>query len=108
MRAITVTTPRRYMVADTLERSLTMYTADQIPAPEKEICFMGNITTEQIPVPDKEPLRQELEDFLKAIQEEKPPIVDGNRALAAMKVLELVRESVMKSKSREISSEIQA
>jgi len=89
-RSITVTTPRRYLVADTLERTLTVYTADQLPAMETGLCLMGNIRREEIPVPDEEPLRREIDDFLQSVRTGIPPLVDGERALKAMRVLDRV------------------
>jgi len=94
VRSLTVTTRRRYMVADTLSRSLAVYTADDLPALADGVCFMGNIRMESVDVPDEEPLRRELEDFFQAIQGRKPPLVDGRRGLAALSALEVVRKAL--------------
>jgi predicted dehydrogenase len=94
MRTITVTTPRRFLVADTLDKTLQMHTAEQLPAMDDGLCLMGAIREETIPVPDQEPLRQELEDFFRAVKEEAPPIVHGERALAAMETLDLLARSI--------------
>ena len=97
VRALTVTTPTRQFVADTLGHSLTMYSAEQIPAMTDGVCFMGNLTEETIPVPDEEPLRREFDDFFRSILQETKPLVDGERAMLAMKALALVSLSINES-----------
>ncbi|MGO9570819.1 MAG: Gfo/Idh/MocA family protein [Desulfomonilaceae bacterium] len=94
LRTITVTTPRRSLVADTLARTLTVYTAEELPATENGPCIMGNINKEDVPVPDEEPLRRELEDFFRAIREGRRPLVDGERGLRALEALALVEQSI--------------
>ncbi len=94
VRTITVTTPRRSLIADTLSRTLTVYTAEELPTAENNVCIMGNIQREDIPVPDEEPLRRELEDFFRAIREGSPPLVDGERGLRALEALALVERSI--------------
>ena len=100
VRAVTVTTRSRYLVADTLQNTLTVHTAEELPAIEQGICFMGELCSEEIPIPKREPLRVELEDFFAAIREDRPPLVHGKRALAGLKALDLVARSV--SEQREI------
>ena len=94
VRALTVTTPTRQFVADTLAHSLTMYSAEQIPDMTDGVCFMGNLREETIPIPDEEPLRREFDDFFSSILQGTKPIVDGDRALRAMKALELISRSI--------------
>lgn len=94
VRTITVTTPTRYLVADTLTKSLTVYTAEQLPAGDLEVCLMGEISREEIAVPDEEPLVREIDDFIHAIRNQRQPLVDGERALNAMKALDLVARSI--------------
>ncbi len=93
-RALTVTTRSRYYEADTLAGALTVHTAEELPAGRAGVCLMGKIIEETIPLPPDEPLRVELEDFFAAIRDNRPPIVDGKRALAALEVLELVRSGM--------------
>ncbi len=94
VRALTVTTPTRQFVADTLAHSLTMYSAEQIPDMTDGVCFMGNLREETIPIPDEEPLRREFDDFFSSILQGTKPIVDGDRALRSMKALELISRSI--------------
>ncbi len=97
VRAITVTTPRRYLVADTIANTLHMHVADQLPAMDSGICLMGDIRSEEISVPRLEPLRSELEDFFNAVQCSSCPVVHGERALWAMQALDLVALSISRS-----------
>jgi predicted dehydrogenase len=94
VRTLTVTTPGQYLEVDTLTRSLTTHTAEQLPAMSDGVCLMGDIRTESVPVPDEEPLWVEIEDFLGAVSNGEKPVVDGHRALAAMKALDLVARSI--------------
>ncbi len=94
VRSLTVTTQTLQLVADTLTHSLTAFSAEQLPAMTDGVCFMGNLREETIPVPDEEPLRREFDDFLGSIIRGTKPIVDGDRALHAMKVLALVSRSI--------------
>ena len=94
VRSLTVTTPRRFMVADTLSPSLTIYTADQLPAMADGVCLMGAIRCQEVPLPKEEPLRREFENFISAIRGGTHPLVDGDRALKALQALELVAKSI--------------
>jgi predicted dehydrogenase len=94
VRTLTVTTARRSLVADTLSRTLTVYTAEELPALENGVCMMGNVQKQDILVPDEEPLRRELEDFFRAIREGEQPLVDGERGLRALEALALVERSI--------------
>jgi predicted dehydrogenase len=94
MRTLTVTTRGKYWEVDTLTRSLAVHTAEQLPELSNGVCLMGNICCESVPVPDEEPLWVEIEDFVRAVSDGNRPIVDGKRALAAMKALDLVGRSI--------------
>jgi virulence factor len=94
VRSISVATPTRLLVADTLQRTLTVHTARQIPTADADVCLMGEISTQDISVPDREPLRREIEDFVRACRDGAPPVVDGARALKALQVLAMVARSL--------------
>lgn len=94
VRSLTVTTPRRFLVADTLSPSLTIYTAEQLPALADGVCLMGEIRRQEIPLPKEEPLRREFEDFFSAVQHGARPLVDGDRALKSLQALALVAKSI--------------
>ena len=46
----------------------------------------GKFPKIEIPIPKKEPLKQELEEFLKCIEEGKAPLIGGNQGLDALKI----------------------
>lgn len=96
MRLITVTTPSRYFEADTLTGCLTVYRAEDLPHLESGQCRMGNIRCEEIEMADEEPLRREIDDFIRALTEKTRPTVDGERAVRSMRVLELISGSIAK------------
>ena len=94
VRSLTVTTPRRYLEADTLTSCLTVSHAEHLPSTTAGVCFMGEITSESIPLHREEPLRCEIEDFFRAIRRGEPPVVDGDRAVRDMKALALIARSI--------------
>lgn len=102
VRTLTVATPSRYMVADTLERSLAVFSASEVPSLEKGLCTMGEIRSESVPLPNDEPLRRELEDFFRAIRKGSRPLVDGERALRGLEALELVARAIAEGKTLEL------
>ncbi|MGB6064464.1 MAG: Gfo/Idh/MocA family oxidoreductase [Desulfomonilaceae bacterium] len=94
VRSLTVSTPRRCLVADTLACTLTVYAAEQLSPMENGLCMMGTVEKQEILVPHEEPLRREIADFLLAIREGNLPLVDGWRGLRAMQALALVEKSI--------------
>jgi len=92
MRTITVATRSRLITADTLDRSLTVCFAEQLPVMEDGICFMSDIKSADIPVSDEEPLRNEIQDFLRSVEQGSQPVVSGERALRCLRLLETVAE----------------
>ncbi len=94
MRSLTVTTPTRYLVADTLEGSLTVYRASEIPVVAEGRHFMGEIRSERVPLKSEEPLRREFADFFNAIMSGSQPVVDGERGLLALKTIEAIEASM--------------
>lgn len=97
VRTLTVTTPGRYLEVDTLTKSLVVHVAEQLPDAGNGQCVMGCIRAESVLVPDEEPLWAELEDFIRAVKNGVKPLVDGNRALEAMRTLDLVAKSIASS-----------
>jgi predicted dehydrogenase len=94
VRTITVSTRKRFLEADTLTGALRVYTAEELPSMEDGLCFMGETSIEDIPVPREEPLRRELEDFFGAVRNRNAPLVDGERALASMKALDMIAQAM--------------
>lgn len=54
--------------------------------------------TQRIAVRKEEPLRRELEDFLAAVKEKRPPLVTGGDAVDTLRVVEAANESFQKGK----------
>jgi virulence factor len=94
MRSFCVSTPSRFFEADTLTRTLTVFKARELPDLASGACYMGDVRCEVVRQPDVEPLQRELEDFVRAIQEGNPPIVDGRRGLRALTALHLIANSL--------------
>lgn len=94
MRSFTVSTPSRFFEADTLTRTLTVFKARELPDLASGACYMGDVHCEVVRSPEVEPLQKELEDFVRAIREGKPPIVDGRRGLRALKALNLIENAL--------------
>lgn len=96
VRNISVTTRSRYIQADTLSCRVTVNTAETLPALEEGVCFMGEINVQHPTIPSEEPLRVEFDDFFAAIQRGCTPVVDGARALEALKALDLIAQCLEK------------
>lgn len=94
VREMTVATPSRLLVADTMQKTLTVHMARQTSRTIDGVCLMGEIGTQEVPVPEEEPLRREIEDFIRAIRDGTPPVVDGDRALKALQALDMVARSL--------------
>jgi len=94
MRSLTVVTPSRFFEADTLNRTLTVFRAHDLPDLESGACYMGDIRCENVKLPDFEPLRRELEDFLSAIQRGTEPIVGGGRGVKALQGVDAVADAL--------------
>ncbi len=93
-RTISVATPRHHLEANTLTGSLTVHSAETLPQMDNGVCFMGEVTTRELPVLDEEPLGKELGDFFNAVRNNSRPIVSGERALEALKALEMIARAV--------------
>lgn len=94
VRTLAVTTKARYLEADLLNRTLLMCKANRLPSQEDGTCLMGEFFQEEVAIPYEEPLRRELNEFFQAVRERFTPSVDGESALAAMRVVALVAESI--------------
>ncbi|MFQ5754700.1 MAG: Gfo/Idh/MocA family oxidoreductase [Acidiferrobacterales bacterium] len=55
------------------------------------------IVAEQLDIESRPPLDAELEDFVRSVREGRPPLVDGRVGLEAVRVAELVKESIAAS-----------
>ncbi len=73
--------------------SLAGITADQRTGLRDQL-FDGLMHHEKPVVPDQNALLEELKDFVGAIQEQRPPRVDGNAALRALEVAAEILDSI--------------
>ncbi|MFH0823386.1 MAG: Gfo/Idh/MocA family oxidoreductase [Pseudomonadota bacterium] len=98
VRSFTVSTPCRYLEADTLADRLTVSSADSVPSIDKGACFMAGMRTEEITVPKVEPLKAELDDFIDVVQRGGNPLVNGERALRGLEALESIKQSILEGR----------
>ncbi|MEW6352637.1 MAG: Gfo/Idh/MocA family oxidoreductase [Thermodesulfobacteriota bacterium] len=99
MRSIAVTTPTRYLTADTLGGTLTVCRAADIPVVGEGLCSMGEIRSEHVPLTPQEPLRREFADFFGAISTGTQPVVHGERGLLALKTIEAIEAAMRAAQS---------
>ena len=93
-RTISVTTKTSYLEADTIDRTLVQHRAENLMVDRLGTCVMRDFHSEEIEIENKEPLRLEIEEFVHCVRSGKKPIVDGERALKAMKAIELVANAI--------------
>ncbi len=93
-RTISVTTQTRFLEADTIDRSLVVHRSENLTIDRLGTCVMRDFHVEEIDVENKEPLRLEIEEFIDCVCSGRKPTVDGERALKAMKAIELVANAI--------------
>ncbi len=93
-RTISVTTPTRFLEADTIDRTLFVHRSENLIVDRLGTCVMRDFHVEEIEIENKEPLRLEIEEFINCVRSGLKPIVDGERALKAMKAIELVANAI--------------
>ncbi len=93
-RTISVTTPTRFLEADTIDRTLVVHRSENLTIEKSGTCVMRGFHVEEIEIENKEPLRLEIEEFVNCVRSGAKPIVDGERALKAMKAIELVANAI--------------
>ncbi len=94
VRRVRVFQSRTYLSCDTVARTVERYRlefgADGAPA----------IRHDHLPVEDGEPLRNELAEFLVAVQQHRTPSVEGAAGRRAMELAYRVREAIDRSPAR--------
>jgi UDP-N-acetylglucosamine 3-dehydrogenase len=89
IRVINITGTKGYARANYVTQELTLFKSNYKKIPDNFGDFMvefGEPVRENIPVDIKEPLKVEILDFLTSVRENKPPLVDGKKALDALKI----------------------
>ncbi len=94
VREINVTTRSRFYNANTLTRTLTIHTAGNINVDKGGACKMEDIGVEEIREHHREPLRSEIEDFLRSIENDSSPTTNGRRALDSLIVLDQIAKKL--------------
>jgi predicted dehydrogenase len=95
IREIAVTTRTRFYLADSITRTLTIHTSRDVTPLSGGVCQMGDIEVEEILQAQKEPLRAEIEDFLRSIKTNGSPTANGRRALNSLVVLEQISKNLV-------------
>jgi predicted dehydrogenase len=95
IREIAVTTRTRFYQADSITRTLTIHTSRDVNPLADGVCQMGDIEVEEILQAQKEPLRAEIEDFLRSIKTNSSPTANGRRALNSLIVLEQISKNLI-------------
>lgn len=87
VRKLRIFEEKRYFSVDYAEKTIKAYQLF-----EKD----GQKLVEEIKieVTQQEPLRAEILDFIKAIEEKKKPLVDGEKALGAIKIAKKIQEAI--------------
>ncbi|MBP5215633.1 MAG: Gfo/Idh/MocA family oxidoreductase [Alphaproteobacteria bacterium] len=92
VRTLTVTTDTNYIDMDFINQSINVHTQGRMPyVNQEEIPEWMNYglkgSVEQLFIPTNQPLLAELMHFIKCVNGEATPRVDGEQALAALKVI---------------------
>lgn len=92
IRQITVLTPEKLYQLNLLTQVLYLYT--QSSSYFRNASFNHEVSLKKIIFPYAEPLRLELEDFIKAVVSGQRPRVDGSQALASLRLVEKLKASL--------------
>jgi len=92
IRQITVLTPEKLYQLDLLTQVLHLYT--QSSSYFRNASFNHEVSLKRIIFPYAEPLRLELEDFIKAVVSGQRPKVDGRQALSTLGLVEKLKASL--------------
>ncbi len=95
LRRIRVFGCNSYYGLDYIDQQLEVVQA----RPSREPGRRPEIVTERLEVKSRPPLDAELEDFVQAVRERRPPMVDGRVGLEALRVAQLVKDSIAASRA---------
>lgn len=99
VRTLTVTTDTNYIDMDFINQSINVHTQGRMPyVNQEEIPDWMNYglkgSVEQLFIPTNQPLQAELSHFIKCVNGEATPRVNGNQALDALRVIWEVQEKL--------------
>lgn len=95
LRRIRVFGCNSYYGLDYIDQQLEVVQA----RPSSEPGGRPEIVTERLEVKPRPPLDAELEDFVQAVRERRAPLVDGRVGLEALRVAQLVKDSIAASRA---------
>lgn len=87
VRKLKIFEEKRYFSVDYAEKTIKGYEISE----EKGEKFIKEL---KIDINQQEPLRAEILDFIKAIEEKKAPVVDGEKALSSLKIAKKIQEAI--------------
>jgi predicted dehydrogenase len=93
IRRMTITTKRAYIVLDYMDRKITISRKIRSELLNHRSYYQENIV-EKVLVPSQEPLFLQLEHFFYCVRKRIEPEVSGNKAIAALKMAEKIRNSI--------------
>lgn len=87
VRKLRIFEEKRYFSVDYAEKTIKAY--ELVERDGQKL-----VDEVKIEVTQQEPLRAEILDFIKAVEEKKKPLVDGEKALGALKIAKKIQEAI--------------
>ncbi|MGC8660384.1 MAG: Gfo/Idh/MocA family protein [Desulfomonilaceae bacterium] len=94
IREINLTTRSRFYHADCVTRSLEIHCSKNVNENENWPCCMGDISVQEFVHLDKEPLKAEMEDFIRSVKNHSSPTTNGKRALDSLIFLDKISRTI--------------
>ena len=97
IRKLFLTCSKNFVEADYMNQTVTISSSSFKQIDEMDLYHVPiEYNTNQIALEKREPLRNEIEDFVTAIQQNKQPLATGNDGLLALKIVEAATTSYKK------------
>ena len=94
IRKLFLTCSKNFVEADYMNQTVTISSSSFKQIDEMDLYHVPiEYNTNQIALEKREPLRNEIEDFVTAIQQNKQPLATGNDGLLALKIVEAATQS---------------
>ena len=103
IRKLFLTYSKNFVEADYMNQTVTISSSSFKQIDEMDLFRVPiEYNTNQIALEKREPLRNEIEDFVTAIQQNKQPLATGNDGLLALKIVEAATQSYKKGEEVKI------
>ena len=103
IRKLFLTCSKNFVEADYMNQTVTISSSSFKQIDEMDLYRVPiEYNTNQIALEKREPLRNELEDFITAIQQNKKPLATGEDGLMALKIVEAATTSYKKGEEVQI------